>query len=273
MWIDRAPGFSVKRRLDNGSWASSSIAEFVAASRTVVPTVFVMHGNQVDAGLAVAQGMQAYRAITAAIPTTQPLRFVIWSWPSDKIPGILKDVRVKAARANSEGKYLAWTVHQFDPTTPVSFIGFSYGARIATGALHLLAGGTLNGFSLPPAQATRTPLGAVLVAAALHNDWLAPGQYHGRALEVVDAMLLVNNGCDAALKRYRFVDECLDAEALGYTGLAGRSPMYQKVWQVDACCDLGKAHNWEMYLGSPRYTALMRQYVLQMAGESVARAN
>jgi hypothetical protein len=275
--IDASPDFGVQRRLADGSWATSSIAEFIAADDAALPTCFVIHGNQTDAGLAKAQGMRAYRALTASLPAEQPLRFVIWSWPSDRIHGILKDVRIKAARTTAEGIYLGWTLHQLNPQTPVSLVGFSFGARIATGGLHVLAGGSLNGYSLPPtlplppgegrgegngnaAFPSRVPFRAILVAPALHNYWLADGQYHGRALEIVDDLLLVKNSCDSALKRYRFVDTSRRADALGYTGPAGWSPHYSKLRQVDACCDLGKAHDWELYLASSRYTALMRQH-------------
>ena len=172
----------------------------------------------------------------------------------------MKDVRLKAARTTTESKYLGWTLHQLNPTTPVSLVGFSFGARIATGALHVLAGGELNGFSLPPTAGARRQVRAVLVAAALRNNWLAEGNYHGKALAVVDSMLLINNSCDAALKRYHVADGCRDAEALGYTGPAGWSPHYSRIQQVDACCDFGKSHNWELYIASPRYASLMRQY-------------
>ncbi|MEX2141813.1 MAG: hypothetical protein WD894_21285 [Pirellulales bacterium] len=258
--IDATPNFAVQQRLTDGSWAPASISEFIAADDPAIPTCFVMHGNQVDTALAVAQGMRAYQALTASLPADQSLRFVIWSWPSDRIHGILKDVRIKAVRTTTEGQYLAWTLHQLNPQTPVSVVGFSYGARIATGALHVLAGGSLNGFSLPPSQSPRAPMRAVLVAPGLHNHWLAEGHYHGRALEIVDEMLLIKNSCDSALRRYRFVDTSRSAEALGYTGPVGWSSQYGKIRTVDACCDLGKAHDWELHLASPRYAALMRQY-------------
>jgi hypothetical protein len=272
-FIDTAPNFGVQLRLADGSWTPSSIAGFIAADDASIPTCFVMHGNQTDAALAVAQGMRAYRALTASLPPEQPLRFVIWSWPSDRIHGILKDVRIKAARTTTEGIYLGWTLHQLNPQTPVSLVGFSYGARIATGALHVVAGGNLSGFAVPTSQPSRAPIRAVLVAAALHNHWLAEGHYHGRALEVVDQMLLVKNSCDSALKRYRFVDTSLSAEALGYTGPTGWSPHYDKIRQVDACCDLGKSHDWELYLASPRYGALMRQYAWPAASPVILGAD
>ncbi len=258
MTADTTPNFGVQRRRVDGVWESSTISDFIAADNPTIPVSFVIHGNQTDASLAVDQGMRAYRKLTASLSADRPSRCVIWSWPSDRIHGILKDVRAKAARSNVEGQYVAWTLHQLNPQTPLSLIGFSYGARIATGALHVRAGGSLNGFGLPFRGQANAPARAILVAAALNNYWLAESSYHGRALEAVDAMLLITNSCDSALKRYHFVDR--GAEALGYTGPAGWSPDYAKIHQVDACCDLGKAHDWELYLASPRYTALMRQY-------------
>ena len=118
----------------------------------------------------------------------------------------------------------------------------------------------MDGFSLPQTQTPRTPIRAVLVAAGVHNYWLAEGRYHGRALELVDSMLLINNTCDGALKRYRFVDTSRSAAALGYTGPAGWSPHYAKIRTVDACRGIGRLHNWDVYLASPQYMALARQY-------------
>jgi hypothetical protein len=254
--IQAPPNFFVQRRTVDGAWATSSIDEFLAADDPSTPIGFAMHGNRVSPAQAIRQGMMAYRQFTARVPASQPVRFVIWSWPSDRIHGILKDVRAKAARSTTDGKYLAWTLHQLDPQTPVSLIGFSYGARIATGALHVVAGGSLDGFSLGAAKTPRTPMRASFAAAALHNYWLDEGQYHGRALEVVDTMLLINNSCDMALKRYRFLDRSRTAAALGFTGPAGWSPHYAKIRVVDACRDVGKAHDWDRYLSSGRYTAL-----------------
>ena len=254
--IQSPPNFFVQRRSVNGAWTRSSIDEFLAADDPAIPIGFAMHGNRVSPAQAIRQGMMAYRQFIAKVPVSQPVRFVIWSWPSDRIHGILRDVRAKAARTTTDGKYLAWTLHQLNPQTPVSLIGFSFGARIVTGALHIVAGGSLDGFSLGPVKKPRISMRAVLAAAALHNYWLDEGQYHGRALEIVDSMLLMNNGCDMALKRYRFLDTSRTAAALGFTGPAGWSPQYAKIRVVDACRDIGKAHDWDRYLMSARYTSL-----------------
>jgi hypothetical protein len=266
--IQSPPNFFVQRRTVEGAWATSSFDEFLATADPRTPIGFAMHGNRVNSSQAIRQGMMAYRQYTARVSPSLPVRFVIWSWPSDRIHGILRDVRAKAARSTTDGKYLAWTLHQLDPQTPVSLIGFSYGARIATGALHIVAGGSLDGFSLVPAKTPRTPIRVALAAAALHNYWLGEGQYHGRALDIVDSMLLINNSCDMALKRYRFLDRSRTAAALGFTGPAGWSPQYAKIRIVDACRDVGKAHDWDRYLTSGRYTALQ---AATLHGEHITR--
>ena len=54
--------------------------------------------------------------------------------------------------------------------------------RIINGALHLLGGGTLGGFTLPEDQGRkRVRVRAVLWAPAVDRCWLWPGQYHGKA--------------------------------------------------------------------------------------------
>src|SRR5262249_21708807 len=131
------------------------------------------------------------------------------------------DAREKAARTNADGYYLAWLVNAIDPSVPVNFIGYSFGARITTGALQLLGGGTLCGWSLPKPIHPRAPMQAIIIAAAVNNDWLAIGRPHSQALPTVDRMLALNNYCDRALKHYAAIDPCSQPQSLGYTGAVG----------------------------------------------------
>ena len=87
------------------------------------------------------------------------IRFVIFSWPSSKVSGgLLNDVRVKAARTGPAGCQLAWLIDQMPAETPLSLVGFSFGARIITGGLHVLAGGSLGGsMQSDRARASRSP--------------------------------------------------------------------------------------------------------------------
>jgi hypothetical protein len=240
-------------------WNSSTLDDFLAADNPTKPTVFWIHGNRLDAGYVRSQGLTVYHQLTRGVSGEYPIRFVILSWPADPTPGILEDARRKAVRTNTDGYYLAWLVNQMDRNVPVNFVGHSFGARIATGALHLLGGGVLAGRSLKDPVIKRAPMEAVLLAAAVDNNWLAIGRPHGDALEVADTMLAMNNHCDMALKRYPKIN-C--TQALGYTGAYG--PLGDngaKLRQIDVCCTIGKSHGWENYFYTPSLVWQMRPYL------------
>jgi hypothetical protein len=248
------------------AWTPSQLAELVDDLQPQVVTVVFLHGNRVSSCEAFTKGWQAYRRL-AQCADDQPVRFVIWSWPSSKVCGPVQDVRIKAARTSSHGYYLAWFLDQLDDEAPVSLWGFSYGARIATGALHLLGGGTLDGHRLETRlHPDRQPMRLALMAAALDDHWLLPGHRHGNAWSQVHSTLLVNNGCDRVLARYHFLygrGGC--QEALGYVGLpVWRLPDddAKKVSQLDACCYVGNQHAFDNYLASSRVMARLRGALL-----------
>ena len=137
-----------------------------------------------------------------------------------------------------------------------------------TGALHLLGGGNLCGMRLEArVHPQRAPMQVVLLAAAMDNDWLLPGHFHGQAISQVRAMLLVNNGCDRLLQRYQLLYPGRGCEqALGYNGLALgclNPDDRDKVTQVDACCQVGSQHVFINYVESPDLLDRMRAYLLR----------
>jgi hypothetical protein len=79
-------------------------------------------------------------------------------------------------------------------------------------------------------------------------------------------MLLLNNSCDSALKRYRFLDRCTQAEALGYVGIAGVSAP-DKIEQLDACCAVGPEHNWANYFYNSAIVGQMLPYLYLDGGK------
>lgn len=286
LWLvsDRGLGCQVGRQATNlkywrydreTGWARSDLAELQAAeSEELVTTIFV-HGNRISRGAAFAKGWSAYRALVRSADE-RPIRVIIWSWPSNAIKGIVQDVRVKAARTNRSAYYLAWFVDKLNPQTPLGLWGHSFGARIVTGALEVLAGGQIAGRRLVDrAHATRDPVKVVLVAAALDNNWLARGRYHGRAMSQVDRMLLVNNSCDYALRRYHWIyHRRACQQALGYTGLRTGwldESERGKIEQVDACCQVGRQHTLVGYLCAANLMARMRRVLLfEPSGTPVA---
>jgi hypothetical protein len=236
---------------DNGTWQPKPIAEFYLTDSPDVVTAAYIHGNRIDANQASADGLAVYFQLIGKYDHTRAVRFVIYSWPSDQIKGPLKDVRAKAARADEEAFLLARFLYKMNPDVPVGLIGYSYGARIVLGGLHLLGGGEFCGRATEPGQGQ--PIRVALWAAAEHNDWPLPGHVHGQALGMADHWFITINPCDPALARYSAVDKCAKPEALGYAGLAGGLPpdLARRVEFMNVSGIVGGSHDMERYLYSP----------------------
>ncbi|HEV3418633.1 MAG TPA: hypothetical protein VG056_17570 [Pirellulales bacterium] len=231
----------------NGAWIDSTLAAFLAADDPKTATDFYVHGNFDSADDAVQQGLTIYSRLTAQAAVNQSLRFVIWSWPTDQGKHPLRTTRMHAHRSDVDAYYLGWLIGRIESRTKIGLIGYSLGARVATGALHLLGGGQLLGLTLPvDSKAPHRTVRAVLLAAAEDCDWLSPGHPNGEAVPFADRMLLLNNGCDSALKLYPHLERCSSAEALGYVGVCGPVDT-QKIEQLDVCCTIGKQHEWSRY--------------------------
>ncbi|MCO6458301.1 MAG: hypothetical protein J5I93_23590 [Pirellulaceae bacterium] len=266
---DEPPALEVQQYLPGAGWQSSDLPALLDAQSRADRTCVYVHGNRVEWNEALSQGQGLYRRLLMADNDAPPACFVIWSWPSSQIRGQLKDVRVKAARTNSEGYYLGWLLSALDPDRPLSLIGYSFGARVITGALHLHGGGALAGRTLPSAaggelsELTGLSARVALLAPAVHNDWLSPGHRHELAAYDMDSLLLLYNSCDQALKRYGLTEKGAHPDALGYTGLVYRTPLEpDRITQVDACCIVGKAHDEWRYYNAPSLMRRIRAHAL-----------
>lgn len=227
--------------------------ESLAAADPSVTTVFFVHGNQVSPGQDRQISLSVYRRLVRHHCSAEPIRFVIFSWPSSKIRGPLKDYRVKAARTRPVGWELAWVLDKIPGETPIGLIGYSYGARIITGGLHILGGGQLSGLGLDErVHPDREPVRVVLIAAALHAHWLGPNQYHGQAMSQVDRMLLLNNCQDMAMRFYHLSATNGDPQALGLCGPTCITPEdAAKIRNRDLSRYDGPRHDLFRYLGAP----------------------
>lgn len=245
-------------------WVDGTLEQFLGEETDQTMTVFYVPGNRTEWDEAFDKGWAFYHAL-ASDTGTPNFRFVIWSWPSDQISGPIRDVRAKACRTNSDGHYLGWLLSQMCPDAQVSLAGFSFGARIITGALHLLGGGMLTGQTLPSATLSRSPMRAVLMAAAVHNDWLLPGRPHGEVWPLTDELSILYNSSDPVLKRYRFVDPHARPAALGYIGFWCADEVGSAADRVsprDVCCQVGRTHDFGCYLGSVEIMESVRQTML-----------
>lgn len=229
------------------SWTTRALDDFFQNERQCA-TVFFVHGNRVSADEAVAEGWQMYYAL--ATNSTRPFRLVVWSWPSEQVRGPARDVRSKVARAEDEAHYFGGMLRRYDSDARVGIIGYSLGARIVTGGLHLASGGELDGESVGEPASDAPRYGVVLAAAAAHNHWLMPESRHGKALAQVDHLLNLYNSCDPVLARYRMIDRCEKPQALGYVGIAPASlgVWADRVSQRDLAPSIGKTHDENAYL-------------------------
>lgn len=235
-------------------WRTTDLEGFVSFDPTV-PTVIYVHGNQMTPGDAKSQGLALYRKLVHYGSGEGRIRFVIFSWPSAKVGGLLKDVRIKAMRTGPAGCQLAWLIDQMPADAPVSLIGFSFGARIITAGLHVLGGGSgCCGMELTErVHPDRAPVNAVLIASAVHAHWLARGQAHGLAMTQVNSMFLLNNCNDRALRYYHFTTtDRSRPRALGLSGPTRISPDYAaKIEERDVSRYAGAEHDLFQYLCAP----------------------
>ena len=248
---------------ENRAWTAAGEPAFLAADQPSIPTVVFIHGNRYDSDDAAREGLEFCRGLSELAPNAS-FRYVIWSWPADRIRRNRKDVRAKFVRSEVEALYLARFLSRLHPDVSVCLIGHSYGAHAILGALRMTAGGSFAGYALPRRPAPRTaPIRAVLLAAATDQVALAacggepfpPGQF--------DRILVTLNGCDPVLKLYPHLCGRGGPEALGYAGPAGLDagdPNSKRVEVVDVTWAVGQRHGLSSYQGAPPLRARLAWY-------------
>jgi hypothetical protein len=189
------------------------------------------------------------------------------SWPADRIGRRPRpDAQTKAKRSEAHGLYLAWLIDQINPDVSVGLFGSSYGPRLITAALHHLGGGSIDGRGLRARlNPNRKPVRIALAAAALDAHWLQPGQRHGQALTQVENALILINPKDRLLRWYPRLYGRHGPQALGYVGLRSYRCLAapDRVAQQNVSGQIGVAHSWKAYEGSPSMMARMLTHLVR----------
>jgi hypothetical protein len=241
-------------------WAPASVEEFLSTADPAVPITVFLHGNRADLARSVEMGWPVWSRLSSQA-ADRPFRLVIWSWPSDRIRGLRRDAEVKVWRSGEEAFLLARFLNRLRGDARLNLFGYSLGARIATGALELLAGGQISGRLLADRNPSpRTPMRAMLVAAAEDTDSLAPSECHGLALGALERALVAFNPCDRALRLYPRIS--CGAAAMGYSGPSCPAALGDcaKIEAANVSCWVGGEHNWENYFASPEVQARLAWY-------------
>jgi len=233
-------------------WQPISLQEVLVDSQPTRRTVVYVHGNRIDRGEDRRRGLMVYRSLVSHRQTSQPIRLVIWSWPSAQIRGPVKDYHLKSVRSRQSGWQLAWFLDRMSEQTPVSIVGYSLGARVVSGALHLLDGGELDGLRYPVShRSRRTSYRVALLAAAYDADWIQPRGYYGRALAKTDQLWLLTNRLDPAMRFYNLSTCRGRIPALGWVGVAEPSSLdclAGQVHVVNVTKEVGRHHGLAAYL-------------------------
>ncbi len=252
----------------DAAWQAADAAAFHQGDSAALPTTIFLHGNRIDPDAAIEEAWCLYQHMQEQA-AGRPFRLLIWSWPSERtVRGIRADVLEKADFSDAQSYYLARFLADVRPDVPVSLIGYSLGARAATGALDLLCGGSIADRCLPAEVLARTaprngrPYRVVLVAAANDADWLLPGHRDGQALALVERMLVTTNACDRVLRRYPRLYGRGGPEAMGAAG-AYCDPQpgsCDKIEEIDVACSVGRPHDWYRYAEAPELVERLGWY-------------
>jgi len=260
----------VWRHLPRAGWTDTTLDELLSAGDPRLVTTVLVHGNDTSHDDAIAKGIEVFREFRRGEGQAKPFRLIVWSWPTDHIPGpFRRDLRIKAQRAEIDAYYLATFIQALGDTDATSLVGYSLGARTITGALHLLGGGQLEGRGLPQRRReSATRLRALLMAAAVDDDWLLPGHRHGHALDAVEQLAVLVNPGDRVLRFYRFLSPD-GGEALGAAGIDARlGDDRKKVVQVNVADAVGKKHGWTTYIAAPKVVGHVKEFALFDAAKS-----
>ncbi len=228
------------------SFQSSSLEEFIAdpVSLNAPQTIVYVHGNWMEWSGARDRGLYVYQMLTAQ--TDQPIRLILFSWPSERDGRIAPDVREKASLAHVESYYLADFLKHVPSDRTIGMMGFSFGGAVICGALQLLGGGSLDGRALSQPIAAHRDVRVSLVAPAFDRNQLNQGGKYELALGQIERLVNLYNSVDPVLKRFRFIDRG-SPEAAGFLGINARSGMrlstHPNVEQFDCSRAAGRTHS------------------------------
>jgi len=207
--------------------------------------------------------------------TSQPIRLVIWSWPTTQIRGPVKDYHLKSARSRQSGWQLAWFLDHMPESTSVSLIGYSLGARVVSGALHLLGGGELDGLRYHSSRCGhRTSYRVALMAAAYDADWIQPHGYYGRGLAKIDQLWVLTNRLDPAMRFYNLSTSRGRIPALGWVGVPEPATLghwARRVNVVNITEEVGRHHRLAEYLKASASMGCVWRQLIQSEKENRPR--
>ena len=244
-------------------WVPSTLEAFLATDDPNTRTTFYVHGNWATEDDAHFTGNRMRELLTDGACSSW--RFVIFTWPADRCgKSMVRDARMKAARAEAQSYYLAWLLDQLNPRVPVTLVGYSYGTRLISSGLHLLGGGAVHHRRLEPrVHPGRCGIRAILIAAAIDANCFGVDGRYSAALFSVDCVLATVNARDPYLCFYSLLYGAGGPPALGYSGLIEAAKLKsrsQLVSQMDVTRSVRRHHVLNSYVEAPQVLAELRHF-------------
>lgn len=245
----------------------ASLAAMCQSLTPGVPVCINIHGSYVSQQEVIAHSALTYRWLgTAACGET--VQLINFSWPTSSrinLPMVQIDITRFGRRAARNGWYLAELIRCIPLECPICLIGHSHGTRVIASALHLMAGGSVQGVTHPNSRATGRRIRAVFAASAIRRDWLNPEERYGRALCSTECLINLKNPHDAALMVYP-LRHLFSGHALGATGLGSHNRDRLRGWSskvidYDVSSLVGHHHIWPYYTTHSSLARLIRNYI------------
>jgi len=249
------------RRIQGNQWSRESFDSFTGAADDGRQrrTLIYIHGNRTTQQEALTGGLAVYDQTFLEWKDAPPVRFVIWTWPSDRIGREIKDVRTKANYAEQHSFHLARLLTQMKTHRQVAIIGYSFGGRLAINALHLVGGGNVDGFRLDAEDRSIPPVNLTLMAPAIRNDCFCCDKW--LALSSINQLFILYNSKDIYLRFYKLAKFDFNHKALGFTGMQSYRRGYlskDQIKQFDASTRVGADHSYLSYIVDKRVESLVR---------------
>lgn len=248
-------------------YRAGSYSEMLSGLEPGVPICIMVHGSFVDTQSATRESCYTFHWIRSAAGNDR-MQMIYFHWPSYRAlsPLIQLDTNQLGRQAARNGFYLAELISALPADCPVSILGHSHGTRVACSAMHLMAGGVVQGYRHRHVGTNGRPIRAVFFAGAIDHHWLNPGQKYDRALNVTQGILNLKNCADPALAIYPFRLPLFTRRPIGSLGMTSRDrrntgTQSQKVLDFEVSGVVGHSHLWPYYFNSKRIAMTMRNYV------------
>lgn len=253
--------FDVYHSAEEGQVTEQSMESLLQSLDPNAPICIMVHGSFVQWDSVLLDSYNTYLWLRNAAPHL-PLNVIFFTWPSDdtrtKILPI--DVNILGKRAEFNGHYLARLIAQLPPYHQISLLGHSHGARVVSSTMHLIGGGSIQGFTLQECGihicCRCRHFRIVFAAAAINHNWLNPGQRYGCGLNCTDCLVNLRNKKDRILLFYPVLAP-VSRRALARTGFTyldrrALGDDVNRVHDIDVSKCVGGGHMFPNYYSHPQ---------------------